>query len=118
MNEYQTQIVVEAKKVATDIIINKVDPLFVFHNIDHTQQVANAAKEIEGYYQGRMTILDSSEIIATALKNYLEREEIVNHSQRPKDLFLVSDYTESFEASARTFFHEAVHLEKHPLWNS
>ena len=75
-------------------------------------------KEIEGYYQGGMTILDSSEIIATALKNYLEREDIVNHSQRPKDLFLVSDYTESFEASARTFFHEAVHLEKHPLWNS
>ena len=51
MNEYQIQIVAEAKKVATDIIKNKVNPLFVFHNIDHTQQVANAAEEIEGYYQ-------------------------------------------------------------------
>ena len=51
MNEYQIQIVAEAKQISTDIIENKVNPLFVFHNLDHTQQVANAVEEIEGYYQ-------------------------------------------------------------------
>jgi glutamate racemase len=75
-------------------------------------------KEIADYYKGGMTILDSSEIIAIALKKYLETEGILNDERNPKNYFLVSDYTESFEASARIFFHEEVQLEKHPLWNS
>jgi len=74
-------------------------------------------KEIDSFYQGKMTILDSSEIIAIALKKYLEKEGILNEQLTPQQHFLVSDYTESFEAAARMFFHEAVHLEKHPLWN-
>lgn len=74
-------------------------------------------KEIDHYYQGRMTILDSSEIIATALKKYLEKEGLLNEDAILQDHFLVSDYTESFEAAARMFFHQAVHLEKHALWN-
>lgn len=74
-------------------------------------------KEIDTFYQGKMTILDSSEIIAIALKKYLEKEEMLNEQLAANRHFLVSDYTDSFEASARMFFHEAVHLEKHPLWN-
>ncbi|MEJ7645037.1 MAG: glutamate racemase [Chryseolinea sp.] len=75
-------------------------------------------KEIRAFYREKMVILDSSEIIANALKKYLEQQNILNHSKTAKNLFLVSDYTESFEASARLFFHEAVHLERHPLWNT
>ena len=63
-----------------------------------------------------MKILDSSEIIAAALKKYLESEGIFNHPIAQEQHFLVSDYTDSFEASARMFFHEAVHLERHALW--
>ena len=74
-------------------------------------------KEIDAYYQGKMTILDSSEIIAVALKKYLEKEGILNKQLIPQQHFLVSDYTDSFEAAARMFFHDVVHLEKHPLWN-
>jgi hypothetical protein len=51
MNEHQAQIVVEAKRVVAEIYINRVSPLFVFHNFGHTQQVANAAAEINNYYQ-------------------------------------------------------------------
>jgi glutamate racemase len=74
-------------------------------------------KEIDSFYNGKMTILDSSEIVATALKKYLEKEGLLNEGSPTQQHFLVSDYTESFEASARMFFHQAVHLEKHPLWN-
>lgn len=74
-------------------------------------------KEIDSYYQGKMIILDSSEIVANALKKYLEKEGLLNENEPIEQHFLVSDYTESFEASARMFFHQAVHLEKHPLWN-
>lgn len=73
-------------------------------------------KEIGDYYNNRMTILDSSEIVAKALKRYLENEKLLNDTPQPTHHFLVSDYTESFESSARMFFHESVHLEKHALW--
>ena len=49
MNEQQLQIIKEAKKIVTGIFQNKVDPLFVFHNMEHTIQVVTAAEEIEGY---------------------------------------------------------------------
>jgi glutamate racemase len=74
-------------------------------------------KEINTYYGGKMKILDSSETVALALKSYLEKENLLNQSTSINHHFLVSDYTESFEASARLFFTEAVHLEKHPLWD-
>lgn len=51
MNEQQLQIVREAQKVVTDVFQTKVNPLFVFHNLEHTIQVVTAAEEIEGYYQ-------------------------------------------------------------------
>jgi len=75
-------------------------------------------KEINEFYQSRLPILDSSEVVATALKQYLEKENLLNEgSADAAQHFLVSDYTESFESSARMFFHASVHLEKHSLWN-
>jgi glutamate racemase len=74
-------------------------------------------KEIDSYFNGRVSILDSSEVIAKALKNYLEAHNLINTNPDPYEQFMVSDYTESFESTARMFFHAAVHLEKHPLWN-
>jgi glutamate racemase len=73
-------------------------------------------KEIGDFYANSLSILDSSEVVAKALKNYLEAEKLLNETQKPTHHFLVSDYTESFESSARMFFHESVHLEKHALW--
>ena len=74
-------------------------------------------KEINDFYAGKMNILDSSEIVAHALKDYLEKEGLMNTQSLASHQFLVSDYTESFEAAARMFFHKSVHLEKYPLWN-
>jgi glutamate racemase len=73
--------------------------------------------EIDKYYEGKMTILDSSETVAMALKDYLERENLLCESSSANHHFLVSDYTESFEAAARMFFKESVQLEKHSLWD-
>ncbi len=74
-------------------------------------------KEINEFYGGKMTILDSSEVVARALKKYLLEQGLLNASNHPEHHFLVSDFTESFESSARMFFHESVKLEKHSLWN-
>lgn len=75
-------------------------------------------EEIDAYYKGEMKILDSSEIVANALRDYLVQEHLLNNVRRPERLFLVSDYTESFAAAARMFFHDDVQLERHALWNS
>ncbi|MBL7857209.1 MAG: glutamate racemase [Cyclobacteriaceae bacterium] len=74
-------------------------------------------KEISAFYEDKMNILDSSEVIAQALQTYLTEADLINTSTTPSHQFLVSDYTESFEAAAKIFFHESVHLDKHPLWN-
>lgn len=72
--------------------------------------------EISQFYPSGTAILDSSEVVATALKTHLEKKGLLGKGP-PSYQFLVSDYTESFEASARFFFHESVHLEKHTLWD-
>lgn len=75
-------------------------------------------KEINQFYKNQLSILDSSEVVAAALKKHLEEARLLNTSSaKPSHQFLVSDYTPSFEASTRLFFLEQVHLEKHPLWN-
>lgn len=74
-------------------------------------------KEINEFYGGKMTILDSSEVIALALKKYLAEQGLLNKNRLPEHHFLVSDFTESFQSAARMFFHESVKLEKHSLWN-
>jgi len=74
-------------------------------------------KEIADFYQNKMTILDSSEVVAIALKTHLQQHGLLNHQPSPERHFYVSDYTEGFEASTRLFFHEKVHLEKLALWN-
>lgn len=74
-------------------------------------------KEINQFYQNKVTVLDSAEVVAQALQRYLAFNRLLNDAQSHANHFFVSDYTESFEASTRLFFGEQVTLEKHPLWN-
>ena len=74
-------------------------------------------KEISAFYKEKMTILDSSEVVASALHRYLSEHGLLHGPHPAEHQFLVSDYTESFGSSARMFFHESVKLEKHSLWN-
>lgn len=74
-------------------------------------------KEIKEYYQGKIEILDSAEVVAKALRDYLMSHDLLNQVGSPEQHFFVSDYTEAFEASTRLFFQERVTLERHVLWN-
>ncbi len=74
------------------------------------------SKQIQRYFSDKVDILDSSEITANHLKKYLLNEGLINDIEVVKDQFLVSDYTDSFEASTKIFFKEKVKLEKHILW--
>lgn len=74
-------------------------------------------KEISQFYHDKVNILDSSEIVAKALKGHLEAFNLINPSSESQKKFFVSDYTPSFEASTRLFFGKVVHLEQQRLWN-
>ncbi|CAN5117082.1 glutamate racemase [soil metagenome] len=75
-------------------------------------------EQIEAYYNEKVKILDSAEIVAKALRAFLEFNNLLNNTNStvPNSRFMVSDYTHSFEESTRFFFRERVSLEKYPLW--
>ena len=73
--------------------------------------------EINVLYGNRVEVLDSSEVVARALYEYLKSQGLISSQGHGQDHFLVSDFTESFEASTKLFFRESVHLEKSTLWN-
>ncbi len=73
--------------------------------------------EILNFYHGKMTVLDSSVVVAEALRSYLTSTSLLNTDPNPDHHFYVSDYTEAFEAATRIFFGEQVKLERHGLWD-
>ena len=50
MNEGQV-ILADARHYVSDIFAHKVKPEFVFHNIEHTEAVAEACSQMADYYQ-------------------------------------------------------------------
>lgn len=100
------------EKYLTDPTLKTIDGLIL--GCTHYPLIKN---EIASFYEPHLNILDSSEVVALALKNYLAASNLLSKNPFPKHQFLVSDYTDSFEASTRIFFREEVHLQKHMLWN-
>lgn len=75
-------------------------------------------KQIANFYQNKVEIIDSSEIVAQYLKRILEENSFLNNSQSDTyKKFFVSDYTLSFEASTKIFFKENINLSHYPLWD-
>lgn len=73
-------------------------------------------QEIISFYEGNTAILDSSEIVARAVAEYLNQHNLLNRETPLPDRFMVSDYTEAFESSTRIFFGRQVKLEEQLLW--
>ncbi|MBC6989351.1 glutamate racemase [Hymenobacter sp. BT491] len=75
-------------------------------------------EQIADIYQGKVQVLDASDVVAKHLKKYLEDNHLAAKptSLAPVHHFYVSDFTRSFEESTRIFFGQEVHLEHYPLW--
>lgn len=67
--------------------------------------------EIESYYKGKVNIIDSASQVANYVKDLLEKKGLLS-TKDPSYNFFVSDYTASFEQSAKLFFHQEIHLEE------
>jgi len=72
---------------------------------------------IKQHCKPSVTVIDPSEIVAQAVKNQLEKNNLLNHHGIGDKHFYVSDYTESFADNAKLFFGEAIKLEHYPLWD-
>ena len=78
-------------------------------------------ERIQQYYRSRLhktiELIDSSDIVALALKKQLESNNLLNANGISQKHFYVSDYTESFAANATLFFGDNITLEHYPLWD-
>lgn len=73
--------------------------------------------EIENYYEGKVKVLNTSEIVARSVKAWLEQHYLVNAEGAGTREFFVSDFTTSFESSTKIFFGSKIRLRHYPLWD-
>ena len=66
---------------------------------------------IRNFYSQEIDIIDSASQVALHIKDVLTNKQLLAH-QIQKHRFYVSDYTHSFEKSAKLFFGEDIHLEE------
>lgn len=102
MDKHYLYLLAEAERTATTIFSEQVNPLFIFHNIEHTRRVVRAAGEIMSNYElgesVRFTILlsawfhdtgfnagfvenhetQSMKIAADFLTRYKETEDVIS----------------------------------------
>lgn len=74
-------------------------------------------QHVDKFYQSKINVIDSSEIVANAVKGLLVYHNLLNQHPAPKKSFFVSDYTEAFAASTKLFFQEKIELQRYPLWD-
>lgn len=72
--------------------------------------------EIEQYFQGKIKVFDSTEIVAEAVANSLREHNLLNPEKSEQDTFYVSDHTDSFEETTKLFYGKEIHLKHCPLW--
>jgi len=66
---------------------------------------------IENFYVGKVEVLDSPQIVACAIKEYLEKNNLFNLSQAKNQQFYVSDLNDRFALSAQQFFGTKILLQ-------
>ncbi len=75
-------------------------------------------KEVNQFYNGKIEIINSANIVAKKVKDSLENKDLLNISEKKsKDHFYVSDYTHSFENTAPLFLGELIVLDKAALFD-
>jgi glutamate racemase len=72
--------------------------------------------EISAFFKHQVKIFDSAEVVAAKLKWILEKEGLTAQNKASKDIFYVSDFTQSFEKTTNVFYGKEIHLELCNIW--
>lgn len=73
--------------------------------------------EINSFYDGKVDIINTAEIVADHVFEQLKQLDLLNTGERQEHEFYVSDFTQSFQNSTRMFFGEKIHLKHLPIWD-
>jgi glutamate racemase len=74
--------------------------------------------QIAAFYNNKIDIIDSSQIVAEAVKKRLEELKLLNPGSAGRRHFYISDNNlDSFAAGTKLFFNEELTLEPYPLWD-
>jgi glutamate racemase len=73
--------------------------------------------EINDFFGGKVTILDSIQVVNKEVKRLLTETGMACTQKSGEDQFFVSDYTQSFENTAKIFYDEDIKLMAVRLWD-
>lgn len=72
--------------------------------------------EIEAFYGGTVAVVDSIEVVKKEVIRILTEEQLLATERIGEDKFYVSDFTSSFEETAKNFYGQDIHLEAMHIW--
>lgn len=72
--------------------------------------------EIEAYYHGNVDVLDSCDVLALQVKDMLTQENLLSQKRNKEHKYYVSDFTQSFEDTAKLFNGSEIELEVKNIW--
>ena len=72
--------------------------------------------QIRKFFDFNVKVIDSGHLVAVLIKDYLNRNKLLNYNTHPEYRFCVSDYTVLFESISEMFFEDEVKLEMIDLW--
>jgi len=73
--------------------------------------------QISKFFNFNVEVVDSARIVSATLRDTLEKNGLLNDSNKVSDRFFISDYTGYFEKIARMFFEQNINLQKADIWN-
>lgn len=73
--------------------------------------------QINKFYNFRVDVIDSSNIVASYLRDMMNKNRLNNEKNTPAYSFYVSDYTDYFKSISKLFFEEEIELEKLNFWS-
>ena len=69
------------------------------------------SEEISQFFEGKVKLFDSTDILALKLQGILENEELLSEKRESSNKFYVSDLTRGFQESASRFYGEDLVLD-------
>lgn len=124
---------INVEELATPLLVPAIEEGFINHPISHSiiyNYLSNKKlkdietlilgcthypllmEEIKQYYGSRVRVIDSPNIVATYIRQTLEKYNLLNSDNpQPKYQFYVSDMTKNFQKISKKFFGNKIDLE-------
>lgn len=127
----------EVRSLATPLLVPMIEEGFIYDDISNaiiraylSQDVLREIdalilgcthypiikNQIRKFFNFRVQVIDSAQIVAEHVRNVLKNKNIINPATANTHHFFVSDYTETFKIIAGMFFDQDIELKLLDLW--